>query len=37
MKSPSDRATGYTAAIVVIMFVIMFIITLVLGLLISPF
>jgi hypothetical protein len=31
MKSPPDRATGYTAAVVVIMFVIMFIVTLVVG------
>jgi hypothetical protein len=31
MKSPPDRATGYTAAVVVIMFVIMFVVMLVIG------
>ena len=31
MKSPADRATGYTAAVVVIMFVIMFVVMLILG------
>lgn len=37
MRSPPERATGYTAAVVVIMFVIMLVIMLVLGLVISPF
>ena len=31
MKSPPHRATGYTAAVVVIMFVIMFVVMLVVG------
>jgi hypothetical protein len=31
MKSPQDRAIGYTAAVVVIMFVVMFIIMLIVG------
>ena len=31
MKAPPDRATGYTAAVVIIMFVIMFVVTFVLG------
>jgi len=37
MKSPSDRAIGYTAAVVVIMIVVVIVISLILGLLISPF
>jgi hypothetical protein len=31
MKSPADRATGYTAAVIVIMFVVMFVVMLVIG------
>jgi hypothetical protein len=34
MKSPPDRATGYTAAVVVIMFVIMIIIGFIVGMVI---
>jgi hypothetical protein len=37
MKAPPDRATGYTAAVVVIMFVIMFVISLVFRGIVFPF
>lgn len=37
MKSPPERAIGYTAAVVVIMIVLMVVVTLILGLIISPF
>jgi hypothetical protein len=37
MKSPPDKATGYTAAVVAIMIVIMFVVILILGMFISPF